>query len=315
MLKASVWQARFREHLELRAWSERTIEGYLGEIPRLFDFLRQRKVASLVEVTPEHVAAYRLHLYNSRHRGRPLSLSTQSGRLSAVKTFFRFLRQASFLLLDPAAGVERPRVIKDLPRVLPTEKEVRRLIEAPDVSTVLGLRDRAILELLYATGIRNSELRELCLDDVQLARRLVVVRLGKGKKSRVVPMGEEAAYWLDEYLRCARPRLVGSRPERRVFLARSGRPILTRQALSEVVLRAARSAGLDKAITPHALRHAVATHMLRRGAGLRHLQEMLGHASAGTTQVYTRVEVSDLRRVHQRCHPREQRRRPPQVDP
>ncbi|MEW6279515.1 MAG: tyrosine-type recombinase/integrase [Candidatus Eremiobacterota bacterium] len=311
MLDSAPWQRAFREFMELRAWSPRTMEGYLQELPHLFAFLDGRGVTRLSEVTRDLVEAYRLELYYARHRGRPLHLSSQSRRLSAVKAFFRFLRHSRHLLVDPAAEVERPRVPRNLPRVLLTEKEAVRLLEAPDVKTPLGLRDRSILELLYSTGIRNSELRGLQLDDLLLSSGLVVVRFGKGGKSRVLPLGEEAAYWLEQYLRLGRPRFLEAEGQPWVFLSLKGGPLRTREALSEVVKRAVREAGIQKPVRPHGLRHAVATHMLRRGASLRHLQELLGHASAGTTQVYTRVEISDLRRVHRRTHPRERGREKP----
>jgi integrase/recombinase XerD len=300
-----LWRARLTDHLQLKGFSPRTLERYGYALGPFFGFLAERGVARPAQVTREAVEAYRLHLFHWRPKGKPLSLGTQIAHLNAVKGFFRFLHEERYLLVDPAAGVAAPRGAQRLPVVL-SEGEVRRLLKAPDVRRPLGLRDRAILELLYSTGLRNSELRALLLDDLQSDRGLVRVSRGKGNKSRMVPLGEEAAYWLDLYLQVARPRLARSPGERHVFVGLRG-PFKTREALAEVVQRAAALAGLKKRVTPHGLRHAVATHMLRHGAGLRHLQVMLGHASAGTTQLYTRVEVGDLRRVHRRCHPRERR--------
>ncbi len=304
VLSPSPWRERFLDWMRLQGWSVRTTEEYARELPRLFSFLQKRGLERLSEVTRDTIADYRLHLFYLQHRGRPLAPGTQCRCLNAVKAFFRFLRRENYLLVDPAAEVEAPRVRRSLPEV-PSEKEVLAILEAPDVKTPLGLRDRAILELLYGTGIRNSELRALRLDELESERRLLQIRHGKGGKQRVVPLGQEAAYWLEEYLRQGRPRF-GPRPlEARVFLTKSGQGLSQRHVLGEVVRRAAKRAGVTRRVTPHSLRHAVATHMLRRGAGLRHLQEFLGHASAGTTQLYTRIEVSDLRRVHRRCHPRE----------
>ena len=307
MLSPEPWLTLFRSWMQLQGWSPRTVEEYGREVPRLFSFFQKRGLERLSEATRDTIADYRLHLFYTLHRGRPLALSSQCAKLGAVKAFFRFLRQERFLLVDPALDVELPRVRRPLPGV-PSEKEVLAILHAPDVGTTLGLRDRAILELLYATGIRNSELRALRLDELEGDRSLLRVRHGKGNKSRVVPLGREAAWWLQEYLRRGRPEFRPAPTEQRVFLTGRGTGFGTRAGLAEVVRRAAARAGVKRKVTPHALRHAVATHMLRHGAGLRHLQEMLGHASAGTTQLYTRVEVSDLRRVHRRCHPRERGR-------
>ncbi|MCE7874499.1 recombinase XerD [bacterium CPR1] len=307
MLNPEPWKRLFSDWLTLGTWSVRSRQEYPGQLTGLFEFLQARGVERLGEVTRELLQDYRLHLYHRRHRGRTLAMSSQNRKLCVVKVFFRFLLEERYLLVDPAAGLVLPRFVRMLPAV-PTEKEVRRLLAAPDVRTALGLRDRAILELVYSTGMRNTELRELCLDDIDTDRRTVRIRKGKGSKSRVVPLGQEAAYWLDAYLSSGRPRFKPAPDQLRVFLSAKKGPLLTREVVSNIVTRAARKAGLKKRITTHSLRHAVATHMLRRGAGLRHLQEMLGHASAGTTQIYTRVEITDLRRVHRKCHPRERGR-------
>lgn len=308
MLNLELWQTRFREHLELRQCTARTVESYSGELRPLFAWLAEQGVEEPGAVTREHLEGYRTHLFYLRTKaGEALSLQTQQARLTSVKAFFRFLLVERFVLVDPAAALALPRVPRALPRAMLTEADVQSLLEAPDTSTPLGLRDRAILEVLYVTGIRNLELRGLRLDDVGLERGELRIARGKGNKSRMVPLGEEAVLWLDEYLREGRPQLVRDTAVLAVFLTWRGRP-LTREILSEIVLRCAGKAGLPP-VTPHQLRHCCATHMLRHGAGLRHLQELLGHASATTTQRYTRVELSDLRRVLRRCHPRERRRR------
>lgn len=307
-MDVALWRSRFREYLQLGQYSPRTVAGYVGELGELFAFLAERGVESLGGVTRERVEEYRNHLFYLESRGRRLSSTTQNRRVHAVKTFFRFLAEEDFLLIDPAVEVDAPRTPGTLPRVILSELETKRVLEAPDVSTALGLRDRAILEVLYGTAIRNSELSALTLDAVDLARGELRVHRGKGGKSRVLPLGEEAAAWLEAYLARARPQLARASREALVFVTWRGLRF-TRGALSEVVRRAARDAGVRKEVTPHVLRHCCATHMLRHGAGLRHLQELLGHASVATTQAYTRLETSDLRRVLRRCHPRERRER------
>ena len=256
------------------------------------------------------VEAYRVELFYATYAGRArsrqgqsLTLRTQAARLSAVKAFLRFLHSQGYLLLDPAAGVDLPRIHRPLPQVL-SEEETRALLEAP--AGPLALRDRAILEMLYGTGLRNSELGTLRLTAVDRRRSELRVVEGKNGQSRVVPLGEEALFHLTRYLDELRPQLVARQADAGfVFVSRRGRS-LARNSIGAVVHQAARRAGLERKVFPHLLRHSCATHMLGRGAGIRHLQLLLGHATLAATQVYTHVEVSDLRQVLLRCHPREQ---------
>lgn len=312
MLNLRLWQVRFGEHLELRGRSPRTVSLYVREAKHLFDYLRRQGLEGVGEVTREHLDGYRSELYYRRTRkDRPLSLKSQAVRLGAVKAFFQFLVRDRFLLTNPASALELPRIPRDLPPPLLSEEEVVRLMEAPDAAEPLGIRDRAILEVLYASAIRNAELRALDLDAVDLERRELRIVHGKGGKSRVVPLGEEAAAWLQEYLEHVRPELARRTSATALFLSWRGTR-LSSSSLGDLVHRSARAAGLDKHVTPHLLRHCCATHMLRRGAGIRHLQGLLGHESTASTQRYTRVEISDLHRVLRRCHPRERDRLEPE---
>jgi integrase/recombinase XerD len=186
-----------------------------------------------------------------------------------------------------------------------SEGETEKLLGVSDITTPLGIRNRTILELLYATAIRNTELRELRIDDIDLERQELFVARGKGGKSRRLPLGEEAAAWLEDYLLNARPALLGPASGELVFLSAGGRQ-LDRGRLSILVRKTATACGLDKHVTPHLLRHCCATHMLRRGAGVRQLQAMLGHSDLSTTQRYTRIEISDLHKTVSKYHPREQ---------
>lgn len=301
------WQEGFREHLAVRGFSPKTVSKYVGELKPLFGYLHGQGVESLAQLTREHLEGYRVFLFYLRQRRRPersLTLQTQGLRLQAVKCFLRFLYRTRVLLVDLSVHVDLPRVPRTLPRVLLTESEAQRLVECSDGGTPLDLRDRAVLELLYGTGLRNGELIALRLEHLDFSRHMLCVECGKGGKSRLVPLGEEAEAWLSAWLERGRPQFLQNWEERRVFLTTRGRRFHTAD-LVRLVGRWARRAGLEKKVTPHTLRHCCATHMLRRGAGLRHLQVMLGHASADTTQRYTRVELSDLRRVLLRCHPRE----------
>ncbi len=304
------WKPRFIEYLELRNYSPRSIRLYNAEVAPFLEFLASQGMESLGQLTRSLVEAYRVELFYALNRskdparqGRSLSTRTQAARLVAVKAFVRFLFRQGYLLTDPSAGVEQPKLSQKLPAVL-SEAEVGRLLEGVDLAAPLGLRDRAILELLYGTGIRNAELTHLQLTRVDRVRAQLQVHEGKGRKSRVLPLGEEVRFWLGRYLDESRPRLVFGPDPGWVFLSYRGRQ-LPGNAVGDIVKQAGRRAGLEKRVFPHLLRHSCATHMLARGAGIRQLQVLLGHASLAATQIYTRVEVSDLRQVLLRCHPRE----------
>lgn len=305
VVNVELWRRRFGEHLLLRGRSERTLEGYLLETRLFLGFLKERGVEAVSDIGRQDVDAYRLRLHHWRKpNGEPLTLSTQTAKMCAVLGFLSFLHEERFVLVNPGHGVKLPRVPDTLPRALLDEDQVLQLLQAPDTATPLGLRDRAILELLYSSAIRNTELRLLEVQDLDLHQLEARIHNGKGRKGRVVPVGEPAAAALTGYLRHGRPWLVRDPNTTVLFLNSWGRP-LSCELLAELVRERAVSAGLPGRVTPHVLRHCCATHMLRRRAGLRHLQELLGHASADTTRRYTRVEISDLREVHRRCHPRE----------
>lgn len=299
------WQARFREYMQLvRGWSERTIEGYCGHLKPFFPFLERQGVTQLGRLTRSHLESYRLEVSQLQNCGKPLTGSTQQRKLIGVKQFVRFLYRENYLMLDLAASFELHFASQRLPRMILSEPEVLQLIEFPDTEQPEGLRDRALLELLYGTAIRNTELCDLQVPSVDLAEGMLRIERGKGGKGRVVPLGEEALAWLEEYLEKARPVWVNSPEQNRVFVNERGEG-LTRQWLARRVRRLGVLAGLAKHACPHGLRHSCATHMLRRGAGIRHLQTLLGHSHLHTTQIYTRVEVSDLARVVRQFHPRE----------
>lgn len=299
------WRPRFQQHLLMLGFSPRTVAGYGAGMVPLFEFLEVRGIEKLSQVTRDGLDAYRQHLFLIETRGKRLSLGSQSNKLNAIKAFFRFLMEEHVLLIDPAAHIQTPRTGKTLPRQLLSEPETEQLLEAPDITTPLGIRNRAILELLYATAIRNSELRDLALGEVDLERQELFVACGKGGKSRRLPLGEEAAACLEDYLLHARPYLAGPTSGDVVFLS-SGGCKLSRGKLSRLVRDIAQACGLEKTVTPHILRHACATHMLRRGAGIRQLQVLLGHSDLGSTQRYTRVDIGDLHEIVAKYHPREQ---------
>lgn len=305
MLDSELWRQRFAEDPKTLSFSKDTRVRYHYEIPRLLEFLKRQGLESLAGLTREHLKQYWLHVYfGTSPSGKAIGVETLRARLGAVIGFVKFLVRNDYLLIDVSQGMTLPRRGMKVPRTILSEAETLRLLDAPDCTQALGIRDRAILELLYGTGIRNSELRDLRQRDVDWPRHLLFIADGKGHKQRWVPLGEEAESWLEEYLQKSRPTLARSHSGELVFLSRTGRRI-SRSDLAALVSRWARHVGLEKPITPHCLRHTCATHMLRRGAGLRQLQTLLGHESVNTTQGYTRVDISELRKVIRRCHPRE----------
>jgi integrase/recombinase XerD len=304
---------KFVEQMRLLDWSPRTIDSYRSQLRFFVAYLDQETdVEEISTVTPEILHGYQTHLYTWTDReGRGLSIATQATRLCAVRSFFRHLVRSDVLLYDPAAGIELPKRKDVLPRVILTKKEMVRLLAVPDTTTPLGLRDRTMVEVLYSTGMRNAELRSLKIYDLDLDRGIARINQGKNAKDRVVPLGRVACTYLREYLTEARPRLIAARgpeatTEQTLFLSKTGRPLLPLGVIWQLK-KHARKAGIDKEITPHTLRHTFATHLLAGRADIRHIQAMLGHASVATTQIYTRVEISDLKTVHRRCHPRERR--------
>jgi integrase/recombinase XerD len=263
-------------------------------------------IAAIDQITAPLLERFRQSVFQSRKRdGRPLGLSTQHQRLVPLRSFCRWLTKFRYLVADPATDFELPRVPMPLPAHVPTPLQVERLIGTCDTGTRSGLRDRAALELFYSSGLRRQELAGLSLLDLDLDLGVVFVRFGKGGKSRYVPVGRRAAYWVRRYLQEVRPFLRPSEATETVFLGDSGQPYV-RHRLSDLVRRRLTRAGLTQRGACHLLRHAMATHMLHNGADVRHLQAILGHADLGTTARYTQVSIRDLQRVHARTHPSEQ---------
>lgn len=314
---------RFREYLSAKDFSRHTIRGKYDRIKIFIEWLcRETKISSLSQVTRQEINAYRLSLYYARREnGKVYGAAEQRSRLFALKSFFSYLVKQGELLYNPAADLEVPKERKGLPRNILTGEEMGRLLDSPDTGTVLGMRDRTILELLYSTGIRVNELSQLKRDDLFLEEGKIMVREGKGGQERVVPIGNVAIQYLREYLTVSRPRLERliteieidlsgdkgiSTAAGYIFLSRKGKK-MKNSNLWWVIDKYRKKAGIGKKISPHTLRHTCATHMLRGGADIRYIQQMLGHRSIASTQIYTQVETTDLKAVHQRTHPRERR--------
>ena len=276
-----------------RGLSPNTLSAYRADLHQ-FAAWRESRAGTLVGTAAADVLAFL-----SRHSGH--SARTTARKLSSLRRLFQFLVREGLVPEDPTAIVDAPRLGRSLPKSL-TEQEVDALLNAPDTGTSAGLRDRAMLELLYATGLRVSELVNLRLDQVNLRQGVVRV-MGKGKKERLVPIGEDAAAWTDSYCRQAREELLAGHAVPTLFPGRSGRP-LTRQAFWHAIKRYTRLAGVNGKISPHVLRHAFATHLLNHGADLRAVQMLLGHSDISTTQIYTHVARERLKKLHAEHHPR-----------
>jgi integrase/recombinase XerD len=278
-----------------RGASRNTLAAYRRDLDDYLKHLRARRLEPSA-ATPDDVVGW---IEQLRRRG--LAPSSVARRLSAVRGFYRHLLRDGAVRRDPTEHLDTPRTTRPLPRALSRES-ASALVEAPDTRRPAGVRDRAILELLYATGMRASECMGLSLEDLNLSAGYVVC-MGKGGKQRLVPVGAEALAWTRRYLKEVRPREARRRDCGRLFLNPRGGP-LSRQSLWTLVRRAAAGAGLKRRVSPHVLRHSFATHLLEGGADLRAVQAMLGHADISTTQIYTHLPSSALKRMYQTFHPR-----------
>jgi integrase/recombinase XerD len=296
------------EDLRARKLSLSAQENATLHLPRLFAHLKALRVTDPRAVSETHLMAFARSLAGHRTRqGRPLSPWSQVTYLVTVRGFFAFLEKSGVILASPARALPLPR-LSSLPRNVLSETQARRLMHAPSSWTVLGKRDRAILETLYGTGIRRGECRRLDLMDLDLSQATLLVRNGKGRKDRLVPVPGRAAVALDVYLRESRPELARDPRETALFLSREGRRPHP-SSIHFIVRKHARAARLPVRPSVHALRHAYATHLLAGGADIRHVQRLLGHRSIETTAVYARVGVRDLREAVKKAHPREKRGR------
>jgi len=273
-----------------------TLVSYRRDLAQFGGWLEKRYDRSLLDAS--HADLLEFLAYQVRRRAKA---TTSSRQLSSLKRFFRFTLRQRHIGADPTLNIDAPKLPRTLPKSL-TEEDVESLLEAPRTEAALGLRDKTMLETLYASGLRVSELTTLTLVQVSLDTGVVRVT-GKGSKERLVPLGEQALDWLRRYLKEGRPRLLGARMSEDLFVTARGEA-MTRQAFWYLIKRYARAAGLKKPISPHTLRHAFATHLLNHGADLRVVQLLLGHSDISTTQIYTHVARERLKQLHAKHHPR-----------
>ena len=276
-----------------RGLSENTLSAYRSDLYSYADWLASAS-RDLLQSRPEDILAYLATLTGKSSR-------TSARRLSSLRRFFQYLAREGRISHDPCARVAAPRIGRPLPKSL-TEEEVESLLDAPDTATAVGQRDRAMLEVLYATGLRVSELVGLQLVQVNLRQGVLRV-IGKGNKERLMPLGEEASDWVEKFIRQGRAELLQGPPADVLFPSRRGR-MMTRQTFWYAIKRHAVRAGISKTLSPHVVRHAFATHLLNHGADLRVVQMLLGHSDISTTQIYTHVARERLKNLHAEHHPR-----------
>jgi integrase/recombinase XerD len=303
------------EHFEwmlITGYSADTVRARRQALRKFIRWADERGLDDPREITKPMLERYQRWLFyyrkpEGRDAGQPLTISMQYQYLAPLKTWFRWLSREHHILANPAADLDLPRQPKRLPRSVPSVQEVEAILAEAEPDSAQGLRDRALLEVLYATGLRRMELPGVAIYDVDLQRGLLWVRHGKGGRERVVPLGERAVAWLDKYMIEARPQLLAA-DTAALFLTDYGQPIRPEQ-VADKVKRYMRFAGVDKTGSTHLLRHACATHMLEGGADIRFIQEMLGHASIETTEIYTHVSIDKLIAVHGATHPSRLQRR------
>ncbi|HOP74644.1 MAG TPA: site-specific tyrosine recombinase XerD [Bacillota bacterium] len=279
-----------------RGLSKNTLESYARDLRQYLQYLKEKKNIEIKETTQATVIGYLLQL-----QAKGKATATLSRSLAAIKSYYHFLFREAKIERDPTINLDAPKQEKRLPRVLSVE-DVSNLLEQPDLKTPAGIRDRAMLEVLYATGLRVSELVSLKISDLNLEMGYIKC-FGKGSKERIVPLGSVASKYVKHYLEHARKFLASSLNEDTLFLNHHGHR-LTRQGFWKIIKKYAESINLENDITPHTLRHSFATHLLENGADLRSVQEMLGHADISTTQIYTHLTKSKIKEVYEKAHPR-----------
>jgi len=292
----NAWQAE-------RNYSGKTVAGRDDVLRYFIAWLDERGIRRPHEVTKPIIERYQSHLFVYRKKdGQPLSARTQHGRITPIRAWFKWLAKQNFILYNPASDLDLPRLDRRLPRHVLTVKEAETVLAVPDINTPTGLRDRVMLEVFYSTGMRRMELMQLQVFDVDAERGTVMIRQGKGKKDRMVPIGDRAIAWIEKYRDDVRPELATGADEGTLFLTHLGEAF-TPNRLTQLVREHIQAAQIGKTGSCHLFRHTMATLMLENGADIRYIQAILGHAELSTTQVYTQVSIRQLKAIHTATHP------------
>lgn len=300
----------YLEHLSAAGYSARTQESYRERLLPFAAWCEDRGLPYAPQVSLAVLEGYQRWLRGYRKAdGKPLTAGSQLNRLSAIRMLFRWLLRRHVILYNPAEMLQLPKEERRLPAQVLSEEETGGVLQSVESGTVIGLRNRVILEVLWSTGVRRTEAANLMLSDIDLSRGVMAVRQGKGNKDRVVPLGERACKWLVRYLNHARPELAKRYDSGHLFISHRGKG-LARATLTQMAGKAIRGTGhLDKPGACHVFRHSMATQMLENGADTRHIQAILGHEKLETTQIYTRVAIGHLQKVHEQTHPAERKQK------
>lgn len=291
------------ERLKERNYSPRTVDMNWWTLRSFLQWSKERSLNTPEQITKPHLESYQRWLYRyKRSNGKPLSVQTQRQRIGSVQRFFAHLCKNNIILANPASDLDLPRKpARHLPKGLPMD-ELKKLMAVPDVLDPLGVRDRAILEVLYATGVRRTELVRLELQDIDMHARTLYVNRGKGGKSRLVPIAEKALKWLQKYLDDGRQLLLVNQQEQTLFISGYG-TAFNPSALGNLIKTMMKQAEIFRDGSCHLLRHTCATHMLEGGADIRLIQQFLGHTKLDTTSIYTQVAITHLQEVYKQSHP------------
>lgn len=285
-----------------RGYSPATMRLYRHNNTEFLKYLEEdERIDDLKQVDRQVVSRFQSYLYTKE---RALSFKTQELKLVAVRNLFRWCERQGLIYHDPTKFIEFPRKQQSLPKDIFKEEEIKKVLDAVDIDSKLGLRDKAVLELLYSTAIRSGELCDLTIFDVQKENQTVHIRRGKGGKERYVPIGEVALGYIEEYLEHARDKFVNAKNLPWLFITYRGTK-MKNTGVAPIVQKYAGKAGINRYTHAHMIRHSTATHMLKRGADIRAIQELLGHSKLETTQLYTKVSIQDLKKIHRKTHPRE----------
>jgi len=294
----------YLKHLKILGRSYYTIRGSKYGLHDLSKFLDEEKASNLEDLTSDILYEYQQELaFHLTSKGKLLALRTQGQSLGIVKAFTRFLKEQDYLIRDPGEAIRLPKKPKRLPKVILSADEVQKLMNAPDMRTNRGYRNRVMLEILYDTAIRRSELSRIKITDLDLNAGYILIH-GKGDKDRVVPLSKRVCVIINNYIMMVRSSFLQGKDHGYLILNRWGRK-MDPNGVWAVVKRCVNLSGIKKTVSTHTLRHTCATHMLKNGAPVRHIQEMLGHESLESTQLYTRVTINDLKEIHAKYHPGE----------
>lgn len=297
----------FLEHLERNEYSKRTVESYISDLKRFLTFIEKyyTSIENISQITKNIILDYYDYLKEvQNYKGKSLSPKTISHRLVVLKSFFKYLYFEDYIINDPTANIRLPKCENNLNNKVLTEEEIFKIIESIKPVTLEKIRDRAIVELFYSTGIRTSEMADIKIHDIDLKQQVLTVVKGKGAKTRLVPIGMHACYYLETYLARSRKHFLQNTQSEYLFLNNRSTPF-NRNTLNKLMERLTRHLGFKKKVTCYTYRHSIATQLIQNKVDIKFVQELLGHESIKTTQRYCHLTITDLKKVHALFHPRE----------